>query len=170
MTQGQQDSAHTQGQSHAPSVQGQDEQAAKLARRGKRFRRAKQAVLAVTMFFVLVCAGMVVTAAINDVAIAREKATATAEVTDVGTLRTSVLFRDEFGNYHQPNEGLKYPIGLEQGQRVRVEYQASNPANVKVEGRSWTLAFLPALSSIAVVLVLAGLLWSLVLWLERRGK
>ena len=145
-------------------------QLAAQKRRDQIFRRAKQAVLAVVAFFVLICAGMVVTAAINDAAIARDKATATAEVIDVGTMRTTVLFRDERGNYHQPNEGLKYPTGLERGQKVRVEYQASNPANVKVEGRTWTLAFLPALSSIAVVLVLGALLWALVLRLERRRK
>lgn len=139
-------------------------------KKAKPFRRAKQVVLAFTTLMVLVCAGMVVTAAVNDAAIARDRGYATAEVMDVGTMRTTVLFRDDAGNYHQPNEGLKYPTGLERGQKVRVEYEVANPNNVKVAGRSWTLAFLPALSSMAVALLIGGMLLALVFWLEKRNK
>lgn len=122
-------------------------------------RRARQLVMALTIFGVLACVGMIVTAAVDDYKISHDRATATADVLDVGTLRTTVRFHDSQGNYHQPDKGLKYPSGLIKGQKVRVEYQQSNPKNVKVAGRGWTLAFLPALSSLALVLLIGGGLW-----------
>lgn len=131
-------------------------------------RRLRQAILALGGLAVIICGSMVVTAAIDDARIASDKAVATAEVTSVNTLRTYVRFRDERGNYHQPSVGLKYPTGLTVGQRVAVEYEGDNPENVKVQGRGWTLAIIPALSSIAVVLVIAGALWLLVRQLERK--
>ncbi|MCX2162711.1 DUF3592 domain-containing protein [Corynebacterium auriscanis] len=132
-----------------------------LPRRERVVRRARQLVIALTVFGVLACLGMIVTAAIDDYAISRDRATATADVLDTGSLRTTVRFHDSQGNYHQPDKGLKYPTGLVKGQKVRVEYQQSNPKNVKVAGRGWTLAFLPALSSLAVVLFVGGGLWLL---------
>lgn len=134
----------------------------------KKFRRAKQAVLALTTFMVLVCAGMVVTAVINDVSIAKDRKMATAEVIDVNTLRTLVRFREEDGTYHQPTNGLKYPTGLEKGQNVRVEYSAKDPSKVKVQGRTWTLSIIPALSTLLVALLIGGALMALVLRLEKR--
>ena len=65
---------------------------------------------------------------------------------------------------------MLYPIGLEAGQRVRVEYQKSEPRNVKVQGRGWTLAWIPALSSLVVAMVLSGGLWLLVRWRENSWK
>lgn len=127
--------------------------------RDRLLRRARQFVMVLTIFGILACVGMIVTAAIDDYKISHDRATATAEVLDVGKLRTTVRFHDSEGNYHQPDKGLKYPTGLVKGQKVRVEYQQSNPKNVKVAGRGWTLAFLPALSSLAVVLLVGGGLW-----------
>lgn len=132
------------------------------------FRRAKQLVIGLTAFMILVCAGMVVTAVIDDMSIAKERRTAVAEVIDVGKLRTAVRFREEDGTYHQPATGLKYPTGLEVGESVRVEYSASNPANVKVEGRSWTLSVIPALSSLLVALLISAVLMGVILALEKR--
>lgn len=131
-------------------------------------RRIRQAILALGAIAVIICGSMVVTSAFDDARIASDKAVATAEVTSVNTLRTYVRFRDERGNYHQPSVGLKYPTGLTVGQRVAVEYEGDNPENVKVQGRGWTLAIIPTLSSIAVVLVIAGALWLLVRQLERK--
>lgn len=127
--------------------------------RQRMVRRAQQFVIALTVFGALACVGMIVTAAIDDYQISRDQATATADVLDVGKLRTTVRFHDNQGNYHQPDKGLKYPSGLVEGQKVRVEYQQSNPKNVKVAGRGWTLSFRPAFSSLALVLLAGGGLW-----------
>lgn len=135
-----------------------------------RFRRGKQLVAAFAAFTTAVCLGMVATAALNDYRIGRDQAFATADVVNVGVLRTTVRFPDEYGVYHQPDRGLLYPIGLEAGQRVRVEYQKSEPRNVKVQGRGWTLAWIPALSSLVVAMVLSGGLWLLVRWRENSWK
>lgn len=129
-------------------------------------RRVRQAVLGLGVLALLICAATVVTAAVDDYAIAKDHGMATAEVTDVGTLRTTVRYRDSSGHYHQPSTGLGYPMGLVEGQQVRVEYQVGRPENVKVEGRGWTLAIIPAMSAMLVVLVVLALL----LWVVRRWE
>lgn len=136
----------------------------------RRLRRAKQTVIALAGLVVLVCGGMIVTSAIDDFAISRDKAEATAEVVSVQPLRTTVRFRDEDGNFRQPDEGLKYPSGLVEGQNVRVEYQVSDPENVKVQGRGWTLAFLPALSSMAVGLAVCAVVMLLIRRWQKKNK
>ena len=125
-------------------------------RTSRRLRRAKQTVIALAGLVVLVCGGMIVTSAMDDFAISRDKAEATAEVVSVQTLRTTVRFRDEDGNFRQPDEGLKYPSGLVEGQ--------------KVQGRGWTLAFLPALSSMAVGLGVCAMLMLLIRRWQKRNK
>lgn len=142
----------------------------KKFRRGRRLRRAKQAVIGLAGLVVLVCGGMIVTSAMDDFAISRDKAEATAEVVSVQKLRTTVRFRDAEGNFQQPEEGLKYPSGLVEGQNVRVEYQASDPENVKVQGRGWTLAFLPALSSMSAGLIVCAFLSLLIRIWQKKNK
>ncbi|WP_445228168.1 DUF3592 domain-containing protein [Corynebacterium sp. H78] len=88
-----------------------------------------------------------------------------ATVRHTSTLRTAVDFVDEEGEYRSPVNGLLYPVGLEQGQRVRVEYDRENPETVRVEGRRWTLSIIPALSILVVGLVIAIPLW----WLTVRA-
>ncbi|WCZ37368.1 DUF3592 domain-containing protein [Corynebacterium heidelbergense] len=133
-----------------------------------RFRRAAQAIVAFGIFAILVCSGLVISSGIDDARIARDRARAVATVVSADGTRTTVRFRDANGNYYQPDTGLKYPVGLQTGQRVRVEYQASDPKNVKVEGRSWLLAFRPALSSLALALVIAAVLAAVLRWRKKR--
>jgi hypothetical protein len=133
-----------------------------------RWRRLAVQVLAgLYLVASLVCASLVVNAAVGDIGIARDRGSATAEVMSTGG-STVVRFTDDAGRVQTPQRGLKYPTGLETGQRVRVEYQRGDPDNVKVAGRGWTLAIIPALSSwlvvTAVAAVPAGLLW----WRWRR--
>lgn len=142
----------------------------KQFRIARRLRRVKQVVIGLAAIVILVCGGMIVTSAIDDYAISRDKAEATAEVVSVQTLRTTVRFRDAEGNFRQPEEGLKYPSGLIEGQNVRVEYQVSDPENVKVQGRGWTLAFLPALSSMTVGLAVCAVLMLLIRRWEKKHK
>lgn len=142
----------------------------KQFRIARRLRRIKQLVIGLAAIVILVCGGMIVTSAIDDYAISRDKGEATAEVVSVQTLRTTVRFRDAEGNFRQPEEGLKYPSGLIEGQNVRVEYQVSDPENVKVQGRGWTLAFLPALSSMTVGLAVCAVLMLLIRRWEKKHK
>lgn len=142
----------------------------KQFRIARRLRRVKQVVIGLAAIVILVCGGMIVTSAIDDYAISRDKGEATAEVVSVQTLRTTVRFRDAEGNFRQPEEGLKYPSGLVEGQNVRVEYQVSDPENVKVQGRGWTLAFLPALSSMTVGLAVCAVLMLLIRLWEKKHK
>lgn len=130
-------------------------------------RRVTQAVLAVYLLACVVCASLVVSAGINDWRIAGDRGTATAEVLSTGK-KTLVRFPDDDGRYHSPGTGLKYPGGLEQGDRVTVEYQRSDPDNVKVAGRSWTLSFLPAVSTWLVSSIVAAVLLAVVRWWFRR--
>ena len=127
-------------------------------------RRIHQVTLGLVVFVILVCSGMVVTAAIDDARIRSQRASSIATVVDVGLLRTTVRYPDVEGTYHQPELGLKYPVGLVEGQRVRVDYQIGDPENVKVQGRSWTLALIPALTSMFALLVLLCGLWWLLTW------
>ena len=53
---------------------------------------------------------------------------------------------------------------------MRVEYQVSDPENVKVQGRGWTLAFLPALSSMAVGLGVCAMLMLLIRRWQKKNK
>lgn len=127
-------------------------------------RRINQITLALATFIVLVCGGMIVTSFIDDTHISSNCGTSIATVVDVGRLRTTVRFPDASGTYHQPDAGLKYPIGLIEGQRVRVDYQIDNPDNVKVQGRAWTLSFLPAISSMLFLLLIISGVWGVLTW------
>lgn len=131
-------------------------------------RRLVQAVLALLLLVTAVCGMMVVNAAIGDARIASDRGTAVAEVLSDGST-TLVRYRDENGAYHQPERGLKYPTGLNQGDQVYVDYQRSDHENVKVQGRGWTLSVIPALSIWAVALVVGALMLAAVQWWWRRG-
>ncbi|WP_156229329.1 DUF3592 domain-containing protein [Corynebacterium comes] len=114
------------------------------------------------MFYAVAMLGsvaMVVGPALNDRSINAEPGRALATVTGTDWLRTTVEYRDEDGIYHSPPTGLLYPTGLGEGQRVWVAYAKSDPDLVKVEGRQWTLAIIPALSVAFLATVLAALLW-----------
>lgn len=130
-------------------------------------RRLVQGLLATYLLACVVCGSLVVTAAISDWRIGHDRGTATAEVLSTGS-RTLVRFPDDQGRYHSPGTGLKYPGGLDTGDRVKVEYQRDDPENVKVAGRTWTLAFLPAISSWVVCSVVAAVLAGAVrVWFRR---
>lgn len=102
----------------------------------------------------------------NDAAIDSNLGTANAEVLSVGWDRTIVRFETPDGAVHISQDGVLYPDGLTEGQLVHVEYDVTDPNLVRVAGRSFTLAFLPVGTTIAITwLVAAPLLW----WLRRRA-
>ncbi|MDU0478657.1 hypothetical protein QVA66_05320 [Staphylococcus chromogenes] len=117
-----------------------------------------QAVIALYACALLGCVAMVLGPFLNDREIDDNHGRALARVTSVSRLRTTVDYQDESGLFHSPRAGVLYPSGLGEGQRVWVEYARNNPELVKVEGRSWTLALLPAGSTALVSTAVFALL------------
>lgn len=72
-----------------------------------------------------------------------------AEVLDTSPTRTVVRFSDDRGRVYIPNNGILYPVGLQEHQMVRVEYYEDNPELVRVAGRNVTVALLPVFSALA---------------------
>ncbi|GAB3073626.1 DUF3592 domain-containing protein [Corynebacterium aquatimens] len=105
------------------------------------------------------CAAMVMGPAYNDYVIGKDPGRGIATVTGVTSVRTYVEYQDDQGSYHFPQTGLLYPSGLGEGQQVWVTYARSKPDLVKVEGRTWTLSIIPALSVAVVSTVVAALAW-----------
>lgn len=122
-------------------------------------RRCRQLVAFVYALACLGCVAMVIGPALDDYTISRAPERALARVTNTGWLRTTVEFQDTAGLYHTPPSGVAYPSGLQEGQRVWVEYAAHDPRVVKVADRGWTLAFIPAASTWVVATLVALALW-----------
>ncbi|WP_350338202.1 DUF3592 domain-containing protein [Corynebacterium sp. MSK044] len=122
-------------------------------------RRLHQLIIALYMCAMLGSVAMVAGPAYNDYLIAKDSGRGIATVNSVSTLRMSVEYQDEQGRFHTPPYGLLYPSGIGEGQQVWVAYAKSNPDIVKVEGRQWTLAIIPALSVAAVSTLIAALAW-----------
>jgi hypothetical protein len=137
-------------------------------RAGRAIRWARIAVLVlvtlVTMQAVLLVAG----AMRNDLAIAGNMGVAAAEVLDAGPRRSTIEFVTPDRVTYRPELGVLYPSELENGMRIYVEYDRSNPDLVRVQDRNAWLAIIPA-ASVAVVgwLVAAAALLGLAV-LEKR--
>lgn len=133
-------------------------------------RRVRQLVLFLLICLFVTCGGIVFGAWANDRAIEADTGRAVASVRHVDGLRVAVDFIDDSGEYRSPPSGLLYPVGLEEGQRVRVEYDRAEPERVRVEGRGWTLSVVPALSILVVGLLVAAPLWWLSIRATRRSS
>nr|WP_120490985.1 DUF3592 domain-containing protein [Corynebacterium lactis] len=128
-------------------------------------RRLRQLLLFLLTCLLVSCAGMVVGSWLNDRAINANRGEAVANVRSVEVMRTTVDFVDGNGDFQSPPTGLLYPVGLEEGQRVRVEYNRADPNVVRVAGRAWTLSIIPAASIAFVGLIVAAPLW----WISVRA-
>lgn len=129
-------------------------------------RRLRQAIIFLMVCLFVTCVALVFGCWSDDRAINANRGEAIASVRAVEVLRTTVDFVDEQGQYQSPPTGLRYPVGLEEGQRVHVEYDRSNPETVRVAGRGWTLAIIPALSVLVAGFIVAAPLW----WLSVRAS
>lgn len=121
------------------------------------YRRVHQLLLAIVLATVLMCSLIVIATYMDDRRIDKDMRSTTATVINTSWTTASIRFYDEEGNYHTPTKGVSYPTGLEVDQRILVEYEKSDPNNVRVAGRRWTLSLIPAFSTVLVVSVLVGL-------------
>ncbi|MDY3127389.1 MAG: DUF3592 domain-containing protein [Corynebacterium sp.] len=131
-------------------------------------RRTHQLIIVLYLAALLAAVALVVGPYLNDRTLAADGQRALATVTSVSRLGTNIEFHDGNGVFHSPASGVLYPTGLVPGQHVWVRYSANNPDLVKVEGRMWTLAVIPALSVAFSATVLAGLLWGITDLFHRR--
>ncbi|MXP20310.1 hypothetical protein GIY30_02910 [Gordonia sp. HNM0687] len=104
----------------------------------------------------------------NDAQIDENMATVMADVVSADRLHAAVNFQTPDGNFHSPRLGLLYPTELTQGQRISVEYDATNPDLARPAGRNWTLAIIPALSIIVLSWLIIGAVMVLLAEIHRR--
>jgi len=113
----------------------------------------------------VMAAVLVVAAYRNDAAIEANRVAANAQVISQDWARTTVRFTGPDGRVFISQDGVLYPGGLVEGQRLLVEYDGTNPNLVRVAGRTADLTLLPAGSTVVITwLVAAPLLW----WLRPK--
>ena len=136
-------------------------QTARRVRRAALTRRVVRVVAVVVALFTVVVSFLILLAClIDDLRIDQDMGSATATVTEVTDRRAAVEFDAGGGRHVRPVTGVFYPTGLVEGQRVQVEFRRANPDLVRVSGRSWTIAIVPALSVPAVVIPVAALVYA----------
>ncbi|MCP9274168.1 DUF3592 domain-containing protein [Mycolicibacterium arenosum] len=133
-------------------------------------RRIRVGVVIAACLVTLQSLLLVVGAWRNDRQIERHMGVAAAEVLDAGPRRSTIEFVTPDRVTYRPELGVLYPSELENGMRIYVEYDRTNPDLVRVQDRNASLAIIPA-GSIAVVGWLAAAAILLVLGvLERRAR
>ncbi|MFW0795363.1 DUF3592 domain-containing protein [Gordonia sp. CPCC 205515] len=132
------------------------------------FRRTQLVLLVIGV--VVTTMGLVMIAGChrNDTQIDANKATVTADVVSADALHAAVNFQTADGQFHSPRLGLLYPTELTQGQRIKVDYDATNPDLARPTGRNWTLAIIPGLSVAVVGWVLVGVVMLTLAEINRR--
>ena len=131
-------------------------------------RRVTSVVLLLLGLFVSALALLVLYACWHDDRdITNHLGRADADVLSVVFNRTAVRFVTPDGTVYIPPNGVLYPEGLVAGNRVKIEYDTLEPNMVRVAGRSFTLAFLPVGTTIAVTwAIVTPLIW----WLRRPKR
>lgn len=139
-------------------------QKASPSRRLRRVARTRTVVrgvaIGVAVFSVLTAVLILVACFVDDQRIDQNMGSSTATVTEVTDRRAAVEFDAGEGMHVRPVTGVFYPVGLVEGQRVQVEFRRTNPDLVRVSGRSWTDAVVPALSVPAFAVPLAALAYA----------
>ncbi len=107
----------------------------------------------------------------NDAQINANKAVTVAEVSSADRLHAAVGFFTPDGKFHSPQLGLLYPTELSVGERISVDYDASNPDGlVRPTGRNSALAIIPSLSLIVGGWAVVAVLMVVVAEFGRRGR
>jgi hypothetical protein len=118
--------------------------------------RLRRAALLVAVGVTVLAVLLVIAARSDDREITAHRGTAVADVLSVGPRSAAISFATPDGVTHAPALGVLYPTGLTAGQRIDVEYSTVNPDLVRVAGRGWTLALVPAGSVVGLGWLLAG--------------
>ncbi|HMS75336.1 DUF3592 domain-containing protein [Gordonia sp. (in: high G+C Gram-positive bacteria)] len=119
-------------------------------------RRVQKGLLLVGLVGTVMGAVLVIACYRNDHQIEAHKATVMADVLYAGDLRADVSFQTPDGQLHSPRLGLLYPTELTQGQRISVEYDATNPDLARPAGRDASLSIVPAVSVVALLWLVIG--------------
>jgi hypothetical protein len=115
-------------------------------RAGRFIRWGRVAVLIIVSLVTLQSVLLVAGAYRNDLAIQSNMGVAEAQVLDAGPRRSTIEFVTPDRVTYRPELGVLYPSELENGMRIYVEYDRSNPELVRVRDRNALLAIVPALS------------------------
>jgi hypothetical protein len=128
--------------------------------------RLPEIVAVVAVLVTVLAAFAVAGAALDDRAIAANPAVAEAEVLRGSSFsRTLVRFTVANGEAVVPEHGVFYPRGLQEGERVAVEYDVTKPDLVRVAGRSALDGTVPLLLDVLGTWAVLG---PLAVWLRRR--
>ena len=114
------------------------------------FRRIRIGIVALACLVTLQSVLLVAGAWRNDQQIDSHLGVADATVLDAGPRRSTIEFVTPDRITYRPELGVLYPSELENGMRIYVEYDTTNPNLVRVQHRNAALAIVPA-GSIAVV-------------------
>ena len=107
----------------------------------------------------------------NDAKIDANKATAVAEVISADRLEAAVNFVTPDGVLRNPKLGLLYPTQLSTGQRILVDYDASDPDTLaRPAGRGASLTIKPALSIVGIGWLVVIVLMVSVAEVGRRSR
>lgn len=116
----------------------------------KVIRRVRVGIVVAACLVTLQSVLLVVGAWRNDQRIEANMGVAEAQVLDAGPRRSTIEFVTPDRVTYRPELGVLYPSELENGMRIYVEYDTTDPDLVRVQHRNASLAIVPALS-IAVV-------------------
>lgn len=133
-------------------------------------RRAPEIVVGVGVVITVLLALVLVGAARNDAHIDAATGRAVGEVLEGGSRpHVFVRFTTDEGAVLTPEKGVFYPLGLEPGQLVRVEYDRTDPELVRVAGRTWAEGLVPVtLGLLGLWTVLGSAAWALARRRHRR--
>ncbi|WP_322973034.1 MULTISPECIES: DUF3592 domain-containing protein [Gordonia] len=121
-------------------------------------RRVQKGLLLIGLIGTVMGVILVVACFRNDGQIEANKATVMADVLSADALHADVSFQTPDGQLHSPRLGLLYPTELTEGQRISVEYDATNPDLARPAGRDATLSIIPALSVVALLWLIVGVI------------
>ena len=119
-------------------------------------RRIRVGVVLVAALVTFQSVLLVVGAWVNDGQIERNMGVAAAEVLDAGPRRSTIEFVTPDRVTYRPELGVLYPSELENGMRIYVEYDKTNPDLVRVQHRNASLAIIPAGSIAVLAWLIAG--------------